>query len=129
MKKGQKGYQVSWSNAIAMNGASKADEATYVVMKALMSKQGQTNFFQKLTSAARTDLDWATLAAKPPLNYFTKPQEYALERAWFDSFLPTLDILSKHLNGMLADAKVDPVKALEAADKEAQAKVSEIRKK
>jgi hypothetical protein len=30
---------------------------------------------------------------------------------------------------MLADPKVDPVKALEAADKEAQAKVSEIRKK
>jgi len=129
MKKGQKGYQVSWSNAIAMNASSKTEEATYTVMKALMSKPGQTNFFQKLTSAARTDLDWATLAAKPPLNYFTKPQEYALERAWLDTFLPTLDILSRHLNGMLADAKVDPVKALEVADKEAQAKFSEIRKK
>jgi ABC-type glycerol-3-phosphate transport system substrate-binding protein len=129
IKKGQKAYQVSWSNAIAMNASSKAEEATFAVLKALMSKQGQTNFFQKLTSAARTDLDWATLAGKPPLNYFTKPQEYALERAWLDTFLPTLDILSKHLNGMLADAKVDPVKALEAADKEAQAKFSEIRKK
>ena len=129
MKKGQKGYQVSWSNAIAMNGSSKAEEATYTVLKALMSKPGQTNFFQKLTSAARTDLDWAKLATSPQLQYFTKPQEYALERAWLDTFLPTLDILSNQLNGMLADPKVDPVKALETADKEAQAKVSEIRKK
>lgn len=129
MKKGQKGYQVSWSNAITMNASSKVKEATYTVLKALMSKQGQTNFFQKLTSTARTDLDWATLAGKPPLNYFTKPQSYSLEMAWIDTWLPVLDILSKHLNGMLADAKVDPVKALEAADKEAQAKVNEIRKK
>ena len=129
IKKGQKGYQVSWSNAIAMNGSSKSEEATYTVLKALMGKQGQTNFFQKLTSAARTDLDWAKLATTPQLQYFTKPQEYALERAWLDTFLPTLDILSNHLNGMLADAKVDPVKALEAADKEAQAKYNEIRKK
>jgi hypothetical protein len=49
--------------------------------------------------------------------------------AWIDTWLPVLDILSKHLNGLLADAKVDPVKALEAADKEAQVKFSEIRKK
>ena len=40
-----------------MNGSSKAEEATYAVLKALMSKPGQTNFFQKLTSAARTNLD------------------------------------------------------------------------
>ena len=112
-----------------MNGSSKTEEASYTVLKALMNKQGQTNFFQKLTSAARTDLDWAKLATTPQLQYFTKPQEYALERAWLDTFLPTLDILSNHLNGMLADAKVDPVKALEAADKEAQAKYNEIRKK
>lgn len=129
MKKGQKSYQVSWSNAIAMNGSSKAEEAAYVVFKALMSKTGQTNFYQKLTSAARTDLDWATLATKPQLAYFTKPQSYALEMAWIDTWLPVLDILSKHLNGLLADAKVDPVKALEAADKEAQVKFNEIRKK
>ena len=129
MKKGQKGYQVSWSNAIAMNASSKSEDATYTVLKALMSKQGQTNFFQKLTSAARTDLDWAVLAGKPPLNYFTKPQTYTLEMAWIDTWLPVLDVLSKHLNGMLADPKVDPVQAIEAADKEAQAKVSEIRKK
>jgi ABC-type glycerol-3-phosphate transport system substrate-binding protein len=129
MKKGQKGYQVSWSNAITMTATSKAEDATYAVFKALMNKQGQTNFYQKLTSAARTDLDWATLAKSPQLQYFTKPQDYALERASLDTFLPTLDILSNHLNGMLADPKVDPVKALEAADKEAQAKVSEIRKK
>jgi hypothetical protein len=129
MKKGQKSDQVSWSNAIAMNGSSKAEEAAYVVFKALMSKTGQTNFYQKLTSAARTDLDWATLATKPQLAYFTKPQSYALEMAWIDTWLPVLDILSKHLNGLLADAKVDPVKALEAADKEAQVKFNEIRKK
>jgi multiple sugar transport system substrate-binding protein len=129
LKKGQKGYQVSWSNAITMNATSKAEDATYAVFKALMSKQGQTNFYQKLTSAARTDLDWANLAKNPQLQYFTKPQEYALELAALDTFLPTLDILSRHLNGMLADARVDPVKALEAADKEAQAKYSEIRKK
>ena len=43
--------------------------------------------------------------------------------------LPVLDILSRHLNGMLADAKIDPAKALADADREAQAKVAEIRKK
>jgi len=129
MKKGQKGYQVSWSNAIVMSGSSKVEDATYTVFKALMSKATQTSFFEKLTSAARTDLDWAKLATSPQLQYFTKPQEYALERAWLDTFLPTLDILSRHLNGMLADPKVDPVKALADADKEAQAKVKEIRKK
>jgi ABC-type glycerol-3-phosphate transport system substrate-binding protein len=129
MTKGQKAYQVSWSNAIAMNATSKAEEAAYAVFKALMGKQGQTNFYQKLTSAARTDLDWGSLAKSPQLQYFTKPQDYALELAALDTFLPTLDILSRHLNGMLADSRVDPVKALEAADKEAQAKYSEIRKK
>ena len=46
-----------------------------------------------------------------------------------DTWLPVLDILSNHLNGMLADAKVDPVAALAAAEKEALAKVSEVRKK
>jgi len=40
-----------------------------------------------------------------------------------------LDILSKHLNGLLADPRVDPVKALADADREAQAKVAEIHKK
>lgn len=129
MKKGQKAYQVSWSNAIVMNGSSKAEDATYTVFKALMSKATQTLFFERLTSAARTDLDWAKLATSPQLRYFTRPQEYALERAWLDTFLPTLDILSQHLNAMLADPKVDPVKALDAADKEAQAKFNEIRKK
>ena len=62
MKKGQRAYQVSWSNAIAMNGASKAEDATYAVFKALLSKSGQTLFYEKLTSAARTDLDWGKLA-------------------------------------------------------------------
>ena len=51
-KKGQRGYQVSWSNAIAMNGASKTEEATYAVFKALLGKTGQTVFYEKLTSAA-----------------------------------------------------------------------------
>jgi len=129
MKKGEKGYQVSWSNAIAMNAAPRAEDATYAIFKALMSKAGQTTFFQKLTSAARTDLDWATLATKPQLQYFTKPQNYTLELTWVDTWLPVLDILSNHLNGMLADAKVDPVAALAAAEKEALAKVSEVRKK
>jgi ABC-type glycerol-3-phosphate transport system substrate-binding protein len=129
MKKGQRGYQVSWSNAIAMNGASKSEEATYAVFKALLGKTGQTVFYEKLTSAARTDLDWGRLATKPHLAYFTRPQAYALEMTWLDTWLPVLDILSRHLNGMLADARVDPVKALAEADREAQAKVAEIRKK
>ena len=129
MKKGQRAYQVSWSNAIAMNGASKAEDATYAVFKALLAKSGQTLFYEKLTSAARTDLDWGRLATSPQLAYFTKPQSYALELTYLDTWLPVLDILSKHLNGMLADAKVDPVKALADADREAQAKVAEIRKK
>jgi ABC-type glycerol-3-phosphate transport system substrate-binding protein len=128
-KKGQRGYQVSWSNAIAMNGASKSEEATYAVFKALLGKTGQTVFYEKLTSAARTDLDWSRLATKPQLTYFTKPQAYALELTWLDTWLPVLDILSRHLNGMLADGRVDPAKALAEADREAQAKVAEIRKK
>jgi multiple sugar transport system substrate-binding protein len=128
-KKGQRGYQVSWSNAIAMNGASKSEEATYAVFKALLGKTGQTVFYEKLTSAARTDLDWGRLATKPQLTYFTKPQAYALELTWLDTWLPVLDILSRHLNGMLADGRVDPAKALAEADREAQAKVAEIRKK
>jgi ABC-type glycerol-3-phosphate transport system substrate-binding protein len=129
VKKGQKGYQVSWSNAIAMNGTSKAEDATYAVFKALLSKSGQTAFYEKLTSAARTDLDWGRLATKPQLAYFTRPQAYALEMTWLDTWLPVLDVLSRHLNGMLADGRVDPVKALAEADREAQAKVAEIRKK
>jgi len=129
MKKGQRAYQVSWSNAIAMNGTSKAEDATFAVFKALMSKSGQTVFYEKLTSAARTDLDWGKLATSPQLAYFTKPQSYALELTYIDTWLPVLDILSKHLNGLLADPKVDPVKALADADREAQAKVAEIRKK
>lgn len=129
MKKAQKGYQVSWSNAVAMNGASKAPDATYAVFKALLGKSGQTVFYEKLTSSARTDLDWARLATKPQLVYFTKPQAYALEMTWIDTWLPVLDVLSRHLNGMLADARVDPVKALAEAEREAQAKVAEVRKK
>ena len=39
-----------------MNGASKSEEATYAVFKALLGKAGQTVFYEKLTSAARTDL-------------------------------------------------------------------------
>jgi multiple sugar transport system substrate-binding protein len=128
-RKGQKGYQVSWSNAIAMNAASKSEEATYAVFKALLGKSGQTAFYEKLTSAARTDLDWGRLATKPQLAYFTRPQQYALEMTWLDTWLPVLDVLSKHLNGMLADARIDPAKALADADREAQAKVAEIRKK
>ena len=128
-KKGQRGYQVSWSNAIAMNGTSKAEDATYTVFKALLGKNGQSLFYEKLTSAARTDLDWGRLATTPQLAYFTRPQSYALELAYLDTWLPVLDILSRHLNGMLADAKIDPAKALADADREAQAKVAEIRKK
>jgi multiple sugar transport system substrate-binding protein len=129
MKKGQKGYQVSWSNAIAMSASTKNEEAAYAVFKALLGKPAQTAFYQKLTSSARTDLDWGTLATSPRLAYFTKPQPYALELTYIDTWLPTLDILSRHLNGMLADAKIDPTKALADAEKEALAKVSEIRKR
>jgi multiple sugar transport system substrate-binding protein len=128
-KTAQKGYQVSWSNAVALNGASKVEDASYAVFKALLGKSGQTAFYDKLTSSARTDLDWARLATKPQLAYFTRPQAYALEMTWIDTWLPVLDILSRHLNGMLADARVDPVKALADADREAQAKVAELRKK
>ena len=129
MKKGQRANQVSWSNAITMNGTSKAEDATYAVFKALLAKSGQTLFYEKLTSAARTDLDWARLATSPQLAYFTRPQSYSLELTYLDTWLPVLDILSKHMNGMLADAKVDPVKALADADRDAQAKVAENRKK
>ena len=56
LKAGQKGYQVSWSNAIALNGASKAEDASYAVFKALLGKAGQTVFYEKLTSDHPIDL-------------------------------------------------------------------------
>lgn len=127
MTKGGKASQVTWSNGIVMNAGSVNKDATYVVFKALMSKWGQTMFYQKLTSAARTDLDWAKLATSENLLYFTKVQpNYVLELAGVDTFNPMLDILSKYLNKVLADPKTDPIKALEDADKEAQAKYKEL---
>lgn len=129
MEKGMKAYQANWSNAIVMNASSKDKDATYIVLKALESKWGQTMFYKMLTSAARTDLDWDTLATTPQLKYFTKLQpDYTVELSYIDTWLPTVDILSKHLNAVLADPKLDPVKELAAADAEAQAKFKEIRK-
>jgi ABC-type glycerol-3-phosphate transport system substrate-binding protein len=129
LRKGQKGLQVSWSNAIALAHSPRSEEAAYAVFKALLAKPGQTLFYRSLTSAARTDLDWGALATKPQLAYFTRPQAFALEMTWIDSWLPTLDILSRHLNALLADARVDPVKALADAERESLAKLDEIRKK
>ena len=68
-----------------MNGTSKAEDATYTVFKALLEKNGQSLFYEKLTSAARTDLDWGRLATTPQLAYFTRPQSYALELAYLDT--------------------------------------------
>ncbi len=128
MTKGGKTSQVTWSNGIVMSATSANKDATYVVFKALMSKWGQTMFYQKLTSSSRTDLDWATLAKSENLLYFTKVQpSYVLEQAGVDTFNPILDILSKHLNKILADPSADPVAELQAADTEAQAKYKELR--
>lgn len=129
LKKGEPNYQVAWSNAIVMSDAAKDKEATYAVFKALESKWGQEMFYKLLTSSARVDLDWATLATSPQLLYFTKQQpQYALELTFIDTWLPTVDILAGKLNAMLADSKVDPVQALADAEKEAMAKYDEIRK-
>jgi multiple sugar transport system substrate-binding protein len=127
MKKGQTNYQMAWSNAIVMNAAATNKDATYAVFKALESKWGQTLFYQKLTSSARVDLDWATLATKPALQYFAKQQPgYAVEMSYLDTWLPVIDILAGKMNLVLSDAKADPLKALADADKEAQAKYTEI---
>ena len=89
-----------------------------------------TKFYTRLTSAARTDLDWPALATKPALLYFTEQQpQYSIEMAWIDTWLPVMDILAGKINGMLADPSIDPVQALADADKEAQAKYTEIRGK
>ena len=129
-KKGQRGYQVSWSNAIAMNGASKSRGGD---LRGLQGAPRQDRPDRSSTRSSpappgptSTGAGWRR---RPQLAYFTKPQAYALELTWLDTWLPVLDILSRHLNAMLADGRVDPVKALAEADREAQTKVAEIRKK
>ena len=116
-------------NAIVMNAEAKDKDAVFTTFKALESKWGQTMFYKSLTSAARVDLDWATLATNPQLLYFTAQQPaYALELTFIDTWLPTVDILAGKLNAMLADSKVDPEQALADAETEALAQYAEIRK-
>jgi len=122
INQGDDNYQVSWSNAIAMNDNSKNPEATYVVLKSLMSKWGQTAFYIKLTSAARTDLDWEKLASTEQLLYFTEPKDFVLELTPLDNWLPVLDVISGQLNAMLADPSVTPEDALATAEQDAIAK-------
>ena len=92
-------------------------------------RAGRRLFYEKLTSAARTDLDWGRLATQPAARLLHAAPDLRAGAHLPRHLAPVLDILSRHLNGMLADAKVDPVKALADADREAQAKVAEIRKK
>ena len=130
LTKGASNFQVAWSNAIVMNATTKDTDAVYAVFKALESKWGQTMFYKSLTSSARVDLDWATLATSPQLLYFTEQQPaYTLELTFIDTWLPTVDILAGKLNAMLADASVDPVQALADAEKEAMASYEEMRGK
>lgn len=118
INQGDANYQVSWSNAIAMNDNPENADATYVVFKALMSKWGQTAFYTKLTSAARTDLDWDKLAKTEQLKYFTEPRDFVLELTPLENWLPVLDVLSGHLNAMLADPSITPEDALAGAEQD-----------
>jgi len=130
MTKDQKepNYQVSWSNGIVMNAKPKDPDAVFAFFKYLMSKEAQTIFFPVRTSWARTDLDFKTLmGTNERLLYFSTPQKYAPELAYHPNWLPYLDILSKHLNAMLADSKADPEKTMKAAYEEAFAKCKELK--
>jgi ABC-type glycerol-3-phosphate transport system substrate-binding protein len=121
-------YQVSWTNAIAMSSKAVDKDAVYAYFKFLESKEGQSIFYSYLTSAARTDLDWPTLTGEDEhLMYFTEPRDYALELVNLDTWGPTIDVLSAHLNAMLADPNVDPATALAEAEQEALEKYEDIR--
>ena len=129
LKKGQRAYQVSWSNAIAMDGPTKSRGRDLRRLQGAAAKAGRRSSTRSSRARRGPTSTGARSPPSPQLAYFTRPQSYTLELTYLDTWLPVLDILSKHMNGMLADAKVDPVKALADADREAQAKVAEIRKK
>ena len=128
MTKDQKNpaLQSSWTNGIVMNGAATNKDATFAFFKYLMSKDVQTIFFPVRTSWARTDLDFAKLfGTNERLLYFGTAQKYAAD--FYHPFgAPVHDILAKHLNGMLADAKSDPAQVMKAAYDEAMAKYKEL---
>ena len=131
MNKDQKepNYQVAWSNGIVMQVRPKDLEAVFAFFKYLMSKEAQTIFFPVRTSWSRTDLDFGTLMGTDERQlYFSKPQKYYApeQMVTLPAWLPILDILSKHLNGMLADTKSDPEKTIKAAYDEALAKCKEL---
>ncbi len=129
MTKTQKGpnFQVTWSGGVVMQAKPKDTDATFAYFKYLTSKQGQTVFFPVTTSWARTDLDFATLmGANERLLYFATPQKYVTEMAYNPNWLPILDILSKRLNGMLADSKSNPEQIMTTAYDEAMAKYKEL---
>lgn len=128
MSKTQKNppLQYSWTNGIVMNGSAKDKDATFAFFKYLMSKDVQTIFFPVRSSWARSDLDFAKLfGTNERLRYFSTQQQYAAD--FYHPFAaPIHEILAKHLNGMLADAKSNPEQVMKAAYDEAMAKYKEL---
>jgi len=131
MVKGQKepNYQVAWNNGIVMQAKPKDPEAVFAFFTYLMSKEAQTIFFPVRTSWSRTDLDFGALMGNNErLLYFSRLQKhYAPEQmVVLPAWLSILDIVSKHLNAMLADPRSDPEKTVKTAYDEAVARCKEI---
>ena len=129
-KKGQTSYQYSWSDGSVMSSQTRNNEAAFAVFKFLESKEAQTIFYQDNTSAARTDLDWATLLGGDARKmWFHQPRPTITSMTRIPSYLPVLDVLATHLNAMLTDPNADPAKVLSDADKEAVVKANEVMKR
>jgi ABC-type glycerol-3-phosphate transport system substrate-binding protein len=129
MVKGQKSpaFQYSWSDGIVLAAKPKSPVAAVAYFKFLMGKQAQTLLFPVRSSWARTDLDFATLmSGNERMLYFAKPRPYAPDLSYHSFFLPILDILSRHLNAMIADPKSDPERTMKAAYDESMAKYKEM---
>ena len=129
MVKGQKSpaLQYAWSDGIVMAAKPKSAEAVVAYFKFLMSKQAQTVLFPVRSSWSRTDLDFAKLmAGDERMLYFAKSRQYAPDLSYHLYFLPIMDILSRHLNAMIADPKSDPEKTMKAAYDESMEKYKEL---
>ncbi len=129
MTKDQKepAYQTPGITGIAMQAKPKYPDAVYAFLKHIMSLESQTTLYPTFQDWVRTDMDFTTLmAGNPRLLYFSKPQTFAPDMAYQGNYGSILEIISRHLNGMLADANSDPEKVMAAAYEEAMAKYKEL---
>jgi len=129
MEKGQAdpNYQYTWNDGISMQGEPKNPQATVTFLKFLLSKDAQGVFVEELTSWAREDLEFERyLGDNPRLLYFARQHPFAPDMAYHQNFLPVMEILSKHLNALLADSSKDPEQTMEDAYEESMKKYREI---